>query len=100
MIALLAPWQASFAAIALVAGLAVAILTHRWRWLAGAVAIGAVIPLTLIAIRPTNRRLLAPGPLTDADAVGLLRRWGWLHAVRTALGGAGLLAFLFSLGSP
>jgi hypothetical protein len=27
----------------------------------------------------------------------LLRRWGRLHAVHTALGAAGLLAFLFSL---
>jgi len=92
-----APWQASFAAIAFVSGTAMAALTQRWTWLAGAVAIGAVIPLTLIVIMPTNRRLLGPEPLGDAESLRLLRRWGRLHAVRTGLAGVGLLAFLVSL---
>jgi hypothetical protein len=35
------------------------------QWLLGALAFGAVIPLTLIVIMPTNRRLLAPEPLGD-----------------------------------
>jgi hypothetical protein len=95
-----APWQASFAMIAFVSGAAMAVLTGRWTWLLGAVAIGAVVPLTLVVIKPTNRRLLGPDPLGDAESMRLLRRWGRLHAVRTVLAGAGLLAFLFSLGSP
>jgi len=92
-----APWQASFAVIACAGGLAMAVLTRRWTWLAGALAIGAVVPLTLLVIMPTNRRLLGPDPLGDAESLRLLRRWGRLHAARTALAAAGLLAFLFSL---
>jgi hypothetical protein len=56
-----------------------------------------VIPLTLVVIMPTNRRLLA-GPLADDDTLQLLRRWGRLHAARTALGGIGWLAFVYALG--
>ena len=95
-----APWQAGFAALALVAGLALAVLTRRWAWLAGAVVIGAAIPLTLVVIMPTNRRLLSSEPLADDVALRLLRRWGRLHAVRTALGAIGILAFLLALERP
>jgi hypothetical protein len=94
-----APWQASFAVIALLAGIAVAVLTGQWTWLAGAVAVGAVIPLTLAVIRPINERLLAAGPLADDEVRRLLGRWGRLHAVRTALGAVGLLVFLYALRS-
>ena len=49
-------------------------------------------PFTLVVILPTNRRLLKPTLDPDSpDAVVLMRRWGDLHAVRTALG---LLAFV------
>jgi len=92
-----APWQASFAAIALASGVAVAALTTRWAWLAGGLAVGAVIPLTLTVIAPINRRLLAAGPLDAGETLRLLRRWGRLHAVRTTLGAVGLLAFLWAL---
>ena len=92
-----APWQASFAAITLLSGGLAAMLTGHWAWLAGALAVSAVIPLTLVVIRPTNQRLLSAEPLADAETLRLLDRWGRLHAVRTALGVAGLLAFLFAL---
>jgi Anthrone oxygenase len=92
-----APWQASFAVIGCLAGIVGATLTGRWSWLVGALSLGGVIPLTLIVIMPTNRRLLAPEPLGDSDALRLLRRWGRLHVLRTILGGVGLLAFLSSL---
>jgi hypothetical protein len=91
------PWQASFALIALVSGTLVAVMTRKWIWLAGALAVGAVIPLTLIAIRPTNRRLLSRDSLADTEVLRLLGRWGRLHAARTALGAAGLLVFLYAL---
>ena len=94
-----APWQASFAAIALVAGVVAAALTHRWTWLLGGLALGAAIPVTLVAIMPTNRRLLSADPLADAEVLQLLHRWGKLHAIRTALGAAALLLFLYSLNS-
>jgi hypothetical protein len=94
-----APWQAAFAAIALMAGATAAFLTHRWSWLLGAVALGAAIPLTLLVIMPTNHRLLSPDPLPESEVLQLLHRWGRLHAIRTALGAAALLLFLYSLGS-
>jgi Domain of unknown function (DUF1772) len=94
-----APWQASFAVIACVAGAATSIATRRWSWLAGALAIGAAVPFTLVVIKPTNRALLSGAPLGDEETGRLLQRWGRLHAVRTILGFAGLLAFLGALGS-
>jgi Domain of unknown function (DUF1772) len=94
-----APWQASFAGLAFVGGLLAAALTARWPWLLGALAIGSVVPLTLLAIRPTNRRLLGPEALSDAEVLALLRTWGRLHAVRTVLGSVGVLAFLLALRS-
>jgi hypothetical protein len=92
-----APWQASFAAISLLAGGTASALTGRWQWLLGALAIGAAIPLTLIVIRPLNQRLLSTALLADAEVVDLMRRWGRLHAIRTVLGAIGLLAFLWAL---
>jgi Domain of unknown function (DUF1772) len=92
-----APWQASLAVLALVTGLLAAALTARWAWLIGALALGAVVPLTLVLIRPINRRLLGADALADDEVLGLLRAWGRLHAARTALGGVGVLAFLLAL---
>jgi hypothetical protein len=66
--------------------------TGRWGWLAGALLIVAVIPYTLLAIMPTNRRLLAGAPPADAQA--LLTRWGRLHAVRSVLSFAAVTVFL------
>jgi hypothetical protein len=94
-----APWQASFALLTCLSGAATAYLSGRWPWLVGAVAVGAVVPFTLIAIRPTNQVLLGATPLQDTETRLLLERWGRLHTVRTALGAAGVLAFLFGLGS-
>ena len=92
-----APWQASFAAIALDSGIAAGLLSARLAWLVGALVIGAAIPLTLVVIRPINNRLLSMEPLGDAETLALLRRWGHLHSVRTVLGGVGLLLFLLAL---
>jgi Anthrone oxygenase len=93
-----APWQASFAVLTCIAGTATAYLSGRWPWLVGAVAVGAVVPFTLIAVRPTNQALLGATPLQDTEARLLLERWGRLHMVRTVLGAAGVLAFLLGLG--
>ena len=43
-------------------------------------------PYTLLAIKPVNLRLLAPGAETGAEAADFLRRWNRLHAGRTLLG--------------
>jgi anthrone oxygenase-like protein len=95
-----APWQASFALLACVTGVATAYLSGRWPWLVGAAAVGAVVPFTLIAVRPTNQALLGATPLQDTETRLLLERWGRLHTARTLLGAAGVLAFLLALGQP
>ena len=64
-------------------------------WLLGGLALGSVIPLTLIVIYPTNRQLLDPAIAQDLDQADLLlKRWNRLHAVRTMLSMAALVAFL------
>ncbi len=57
-----------------------------WGWLGAGAAIGLVVPFTLTAIQPTNRRLQDPGLGPDSpETHRLLRRWGHLHLIRTAL---------------
>src|SRR5262245_28110236 len=54
--------------------------------LAGALLLGSVVPFTLLGIWGTNKRLLDTTLLPDApEATLLLSRWGWLHAVRSAV---------------
>ena len=73
--------------LALVGGVAGIV---RWAtlggsgWLAGGLLLAAMIPYTVIVIRPTNTRLLDPALGTrPAEATALLCRWGRLHSVRT-----------------
>jgi len=55
-------------------------------WLYGAAAILAVVPVTLVVIFPTNKKLLEPGrDLKSSETQSLLERWGRLHAIRSAL---------------
>jgi hypothetical protein len=64
-------------------------------WLMGGILLGLVIPYTLVVIRPTNKRLLAPGlDQSSEEAQALLRRWGRLHAVRSVLSFLALVVFL------
>jgi uncharacterized membrane protein len=66
-------------------------------WLIGGSLLGLVIPYTLVVIRPTNERLLAPSLDKRAEeARALLRRWGRLHAVRSVLSFLALVVFLLS----
>jgi len=65
-------------------------------WLVGGVALGAVIPFTLIVILPTNKQLLSPTlDKQSVEAHRLLARWGRLHAVRSVLSAVALLLFLY-----
>lgn len=51
-----------------------------------ALLIGAMVPVTLIGIMPTNKALLAPGrDLGTAETRALLEHWVRLHAVKTLL---------------
>jgi hypothetical protein len=90
--------QATLALVCGVLGLASWWLTNDWRWVAGALLILANWPYTLLGIRPTNSRLMAiPSDQADAEARRLIERWGRLQAVRTALGIAATLAFVWAL---
>ena len=68
-----------------------------WLWLAGALAMIANWPYTLLGITPTNNRLMALAPAAaEAESRVLIEIWGRLHAVRTALGFAAVLLFLWA----
>jgi hypothetical protein len=54
--------------------------------------LGSVVPFTLIAILPTNKRLLDTGLDRGApETAALLARWGRLHAVRSMVSGVAFL---------
>lgn len=104
--ALLAQWKPSYkrgaavqAPLALIvtALAAIAFLgTRDWRWLLGAALMLANWPLTLIAIMPVNRRLLAMSPeVANPELRSLMAAWGRLHAVRTLLGAGSTAVFLW-----
>jgi hypothetical protein len=79
--------QASLAVLSFVSGVAAWLLGGGIGWFAGATLIGLVVPFTFIAIMPTNHALLAPGrDLASPETRTLLKRWAWLHAVRSVLG--------------
>ena len=78
--------QVSLAVFAFLAAIGVWLTSAAFVWLLGGILIVAVIPFTLIAILPTNKKLLDPFLDRNSDmARQLLIRWGRLHAVRTAL---------------
>lgn len=103
--ALLAQWkpaykrgfamQAPLAVIAGLLGIAAYLGTGSARWLIGACLILGNVPYTLLVIMPTNRKLMAspPGP----ESRRLIELWGRLHSVRSMLGLAATVVFLWAL---
>lgn len=75
-------------------GIVAAWQTGRMLWLAGAIVMILNLPYTLLAIMPTNNRLMAAEEDATADVRALVTAWGRLHAVRSALGVAAALIFL------
>jgi uncharacterized membrane protein len=70
-------------------------------WIAaGAVALGSVVPFTLVVIRPTNKRLLDPtlNPQSE-EAADLLAQWAHLHLIRSVLSGVAFVLFLVRLAA-
>lgn len=63
-------------------------------WLLGAIALGAVIPYTLIVMFPVNKRLeRADLDPASPEALTLLQTWGRLHAIRSVLSMLALVVF-------
>lgn len=91
--------QAPLAVLGFLLGTATWIITTDWLWLLGGLVLLANWPYTLLAIMPTNKRLNAIAP-DDAGPASreLIRKWGTLHAGRTALGAVATLVFLCALG--
>ena len=84
--------QGGLAVIGLVSSAVVWFQTSGVGWLVGGLLLGAMVPFTLVIIKPLNNRL--EDPQLDAgssEAAALLSGWGKLHAVRTAVGIAALI---------
>ncbi|MDN5928252.1 MAG: DUF1772 domain-containing protein [Hyphomicrobiales bacterium] len=92
--------QAPLAIIGFLLGLLAWWQTGNGCWLAGALVLVANWPYTLLVMMPTNRALMATNPAkAGPSSRELVAKWGGLHAVRTALGLAATLMFLWaSLG--
>ncbi|NKB42680.1 MAG: DUF1772 domain-containing protein [Alphaproteobacteria bacterium] len=90
--------QSSLAVLGFVLGLVEWYLTGRWIWGLGAIVLVANWPFTLLAIMPINNQLTA----MSLDSIGtemrpLMDKWGNRHAVRTALGAASTLIFMWAM---
>ena len=106
--ALLAEWkpsykrgfamQAPLAALGCLFGLLAWYDSGQSGFLLGAILIIANWPWTLLAIRPTNNKLMAMEPSDqNPELKPLIRKWGKRHAVRSILGLAATLVFFLSL---
>jgi len=71
--------------------------TWDWRWLLGAALILANWPYTFWVVIPVNKRLEATTPESaNAETRDLVKTWGKLHAVRSALGLGATLVYLWA----
>jgi uncharacterized membrane protein len=90
--------QPLLAALAFLAAIGAWLTSGKSAWLLGAILIVTVIPFTLLAILPTNKKLLDPSLDRNSDSARqLLIRWGRLHAVRTVLSLVAFVIFLLGL---
>lgn len=105
--ALLAQWkpayargfamQASLAVVGFLLGVGAWWTTREVMWLAGAVALLANWPYTLLIIMPVNQKLNAIEPEgAGPESRALIVRWGGLHARRTMLGFMATALFLWA----
>jgi Domain of unknown function (DUF1772) len=89
--------QAPLAVLGFLLGLAAWWQAEHVGWMIGALLMIANWPVTFFAIMPTNNRLMATDPAAAGpESRALIERWGSLHAVRTALGFAACLVFLWA----
>ncbi|HYX34519.1 MAG TPA: DUF1772 domain-containing protein, partial [Oligoflexus sp.] len=66
-------------------------------WMLGSAIMVLNWPFTLIVMMPINKRIEATKPSdADIDAVTAIRKWGYLHAVRTGLGATATSLFILA----
>jgi uncharacterized membrane protein len=89
--------QASLALVGFVFGMVAWWQTGNWVWALGAFILVSNWPYTIFGIMPTNRRLMAADPQhVGPETRALIVKWGRLHAVRTGLGFAATIVFLWA----
>jgi len=89
--------QAPLAIVGFLLGIAAWWQTRHIGWAVGALLMIANWPVTFFAIMPTNNRLITTDPAAAGpESRAMIVRWGSLHAVRTALGVAASLVFLWA----
>lgn len=104
---LLAQWKTSFnvgialqaplATVTALAGIGAWWLTRDWRWMVGGLLMLVNWPWTLFFLAPINATLM--GTAIDAASPAsraLIEQWGQLHAVRTGLGLATTVLFIWA----
>jgi hypothetical protein len=92
-----AAMQAPLALIGFVLGLIAWWQTSQPGFLAGAAAMVALLPWTLLVIKPVNDELLARNvEQADAQSRALVVKWGGLHAVRTVLGAIATIVYFWA----
>jgi uncharacterized membrane protein len=89
--------QVSLVVLAFLSAIGAWMTSTAFAWLLGGILIVAVIPFTLVAVLPTNKKLLDPSLDRSSDSAHqLLIRWGRLHAVRTVLSLVAFVVFLLA----
>ncbi len=89
--------QAPLALVAGLSGIVRFIQGGEALWGGAALLILAVVPFTLIVIRPTNNQLLDARRDRGSDETRrLLETWGRLHAVRSVLSGVASILFVWA----
>lgn len=89
--------QASLAVVAGLFGMIRGVQGGGPLWVWAAMLILAVVPFTLIVIRPTNNRLLEPRRDRRSDeTLQLLKSWGRLHSIRSLLSVAASILFVWA----
>ena len=89
--------QASLALVGFSLGMVAWWQTGNWVWALGALILVSNWPYTVFGMMPTNRRLMEANPQHAGPEIrALLVKWGRLHAVRTGLGFAATIVFLWA----
>lgn len=89
--------QATLAIVGFLCGVMAWRSSGEWMFLAGALALIANWPYTLIGIMPTNNALKAIAPESAGpDARALIVKWGRLHTLRTFLGAMSTALFVYA----